>query len=552
MRHIVWLVSGALACAGAPAGSTETGAPETRPDPSSGTSLFPTGEPPVDLGTGEGDPTGMDTSTGTSSDPCPTTGCPPCTPGEHRCTGAVLQACTDTGWVDVQTCDALMGAACDPRGACVGACQDLGASNIGCDYYPVTTAQIGEAFVDSTFAVAVVNAGDQAASITMTYDGDVIAAEIVIAGGVAVIPLPRITALTSAQHTTLVRGGAYRLRSTRPVTVYQYNTLKKATSNDASVLLPVNTWSGRHVVASWHHWEAFNIPGMIAVTASQDGTHVTLIPPHDGTATDTGPGVSADGHAAVVLDAGDVLQVFTRKTGDFTGMQVLADRPVQVLGGHACTAVPSDSFACDHLEEMMLPFEALGRAYAVVPPVQWPDTTQPKAIYARVVAAEDAATLTFSPPQDAASYLATAGDFVEIGPTTDAFVVSSDKKLVVAQYMVSEEFGHGTSDPSMVLAIPRDQHRASYRLYGHPSWTATFIDVVAPAAAAVQIDGAPVLGWIPIGATGLGYAHVNVSNAGSGVHEVLATSPVGVSVHGLGDYGSYWYPGGLNVGVIPQ
>lgn len=551
MRYTFSLAVAVVACSTAPAGLSTTGALEASTSTSTAdASLTPT-EVSLDLGADE---SGANTLTNTSSDPCilAPAGCEPCMPGQYQCRGDLLQACTGSGWSDVQTCDTLMGLSCDPGGFCFGACSDLGASNVGCDYYPITTTQDPSAFADNSFAVAVVNAGGTTATVTVTYDGDVIASESALSGSMVVILLPRITALTHAQDTVLVQGGAYRLRSTAPVTVYQYNTLKKSSSNDASVLLPVNTWTGRYVVASWHHWDAFNSPGMIAVTASEDDTAVTLVPGEGGTPTDPGDGVAENGHALTVLNAGDVLQVLTKHGGDFTGMQVMADKPVQVLGGHQCSAVPSESFACDHLEEVMLPFEALGREYVVVPPVQWPDVTKPKATFVRIVAAEDGATLNFSPDQQVAKYLASTGDFLEVGPTIEAFVVSSDKRLVVAQYMVSQEFGFGLSDPSMVLVIPREQHRKSYRLYGDTSWTATFVDIVAPSTADVHVDGVALLNFIQVGDTGFKYTHAGLSNAADGVHEVVATSAVGVSVYGLGDYGSYWHPGGLDVGPIAQ
>src|SRR3990172_6981806 len=53
----------------------------------------------------------------------------------------------------------------------------------------------------------------------------------------------------------LVRGGGYRLRSTRPVTVYQLNPLDYTEGHggtaDASLLFPASAMTGRYVVASW-------------------------------------------------------------------------------------------------------------------------------------------------------------------------------------------------------------------------------------------------------------------------------------------------------------
>jgi len=49
-------------------------------------------------------------------------------------------------------------------------------------------------------------------------------------------------------------------------------------TNDASLLQPVNAWTGNYMVESYGHWvyNGFTVPGLYAVTASQDSTQVTL------------------------------------------------------------------------------------------------------------------------------------------------------------------------------------------------------------------------------------------------------------------------------------
>ncbi|MCA9715787.1 MAG: hypothetical protein KC468_14005, partial [Myxococcales bacterium] len=76
-----------------------------------------------------------------------------------------------------------------------------------------------------------------------------------------IIVLPWVPELTETTGpSVMVVDGAYRLRSDQPVTVYQYNPLAASVTNDASVLLPVNTWSGNYLVASWQFWSTFNYP----------------------------------------------------------------------------------------------------------------------------------------------------------------------------------------------------------------------------------------------------------------------------------------------------
>jgi hypothetical protein len=497
----------------------------------------------------------------TSEMPCaqacaPGLGCVLCVPGSYQCVGDLSQVCNDDGsaWVDAMTCDAVQGLSCDVMsGACIGACAGLGNSYIGCDYYPVVTQQIDGYLGPNPYAVAVANTTAQAANITVTQGANPIAMDMVPANSVKVIQLPVVNALNAGSGPTiLVPDGAYRLRSTQPVTVYQYNPLNADVTNDASLMLPVNTWTGNYLVAAWQNWDGLNLRGWYSVTASKDNTMVTVKARGGGVPTQAGGGVDGQGNGVIVMNEGDVLQVITENGGDLTGTIVTADKPVQVLGGHECTQVPIGVTACDHLEESMFPIETLAKEYIVVPPVQVPNDAAEKAVIVRIVAAEANTTLTFEPDQAVNKLLANAGDFVEIPPTIARFVVKADKKILVAEYMVGQDGGYGTSDPAMLLAVPTAQFRKSYLFYAQPAWSANYVDIIAPAGANVTVDGAPVANFTPVAASGFSLAHVKLSNAGDGSHSVAGDQGIGISVYGVIDYGSYWYPGGLDLDVIPQ
>ena len=120
------------------------------------------------------------------------------------------------------------------------------------------------------------------------------------------------TPLVSAR-TILAVDGAYRVRTDQPVTVYQYNPLnykKNSTftyTNDASLLLPTNTWTGNYMVVARNDWSGY--PGLYAVVAKEDDTQVTLLPSATGGSVTAGAGVAANGTGTVTLNEGDVLQV---------------------------------------------------------------------------------------------------------------------------------------------------------------------------------------------------------------------------------------------------
>jgi hypothetical protein len=199
----------------------------------------------------------------------------------------------------------------------------------------------------------------------------------------------------------------------------------------------------------------------------------------------------------------------------------------------------------------MFPIDGLGKEYIVVPPVQVPNNNLDKAQMIKIIASEPDTTLTFEPDQPVNKTLVNAGDFVQIDMTTAAFKVSSDKKITVAQFMVGQSAGFGTSDPSMVLAVPTEQYRDNYLFFAEPNWVANFVDIIAPTGASVEVDQQAVNSWSPIGGTGFSVAHVSLSN-GDGTHRVTADQKVGITVYGVMSAGSYWFPGGLDLDVLPQ
>ena len=80
---------------------------------------------------------------------------------------------------------------------------------------------------------------------------------------------------------------------------------------------------------------------------------------------------------------------------------------------------------------------------------------------------------------------------------------------------------------------------------------ANFVDIIAPKSAKITVDGAPVNNLTPIGTTNFSLAHVKLVNNADGNHTVAGDLKFGVGIYGVLDYGSYWYPGGLDLAFIP-
>jgi hypothetical protein len=303
----------------------------------------------------------------------------------------------------------------------------------------------------------------------------------------------------------------------------------------------VNAWTPNSMVSAWPG-------GFYAVVAAEDNTTLNLQPSTTGNSVSAGGGVNANGTGQVKLNEGDILVVYGNS--DMTGTIIKADKPIEGFGGHKCTQIPPG--ACDHLEEASLPIEALAKEYVIAPTAQFPNPTLDKPQYVRIIASEDNTTLVFEPDQPVAKTLAKAGDFVQLASSVAHFKVTADKKVMVTQYMVGQSANTGNSDPAFVTAIPVEQFRTNYLIFAATSWQANFVDVIAPTGASVQIDGVTINAWKGIGNSGFAVAHVQLSNAGNGNHTVVADKKVGISVYGVQNYGSYWYPGGTDLTLIPQ
>ena len=77
--------------------------------------------------------------------------------------------------------------------------------------------------------------------------------------------------------------------------------------------------------------------------------------------------------------------------------------------------------------------------------------------------------------------------------TVAKFKVAADKKILVAQYMVGQSGGFGTSDPAMLLAVNPLQWRKSYLFFAATTWKANYVDILGPLNAAVTVDVVPAV-----------------------------------------------------------
>ncbi len=484
---------------------------------------------------------------------------------------------------------------------------------VGCDFWPTVT--YNPLYREFDFAVVVANGSAREASLLVTGPGGLRKEAKVAPGGLASILVPWVDALKGPEFSrttteggrveTSVRvdGGAYHLVSTEPVTAWQFNPLqyKKpigefagcgtgfdsescfSASNDASLLLPSSAMTGNYRVAlrsEVNQGEGYaSDAGAIALTATRDGTTVELAfpagcgaetwnPPTLGDCVAAGAGVrAAKGGERVTLtmNAGDVVE-FLGAWGagwglahaDLSGTVINASAPVQVIALNPITNLPATAGNADHLEETVLPGEALGKKYLVVPPTA-PGGAPKGGHIVRLYGNVDGTALTYpeGKPSGAPGTL-DAGQVVELGPLLAPFVVEGTAAFAVASFMLGgSEQGSGncpnypcSGDPAMSFIVTPEQFRKDYTFLAPVDYDTNFADILLPEGATATLDGKPLSGAAtPIGASGWSVVRERLGAGQSGAHHLTTTDPrgLGLQVMGFGHATSYYYPGGMNL-----
>lgn len=332
---------------------------------------------------------------------------PACFPGQIQCKNlTTAQTCNMQGaWVDAP-CGA--GSECQ-AGTCIDECNDAvnAKSYFGCDFWTAvqdngvltsvfkanTASGQGAVGSDSTYALVVSNRSVNAATVTVTrYFNNALQTvkTVNVPGrndaatkGLVVVRLPwqSLGADTEYQSVSGLRRYAYRLQSTKPITVYQFNPLDPvgtfgtcnnvnqcnaeppgygqtctggmcryfSYSNDASLLLPAHILGTSYVPMTPEHvirrstssttsaplvdpaGNAVSFNGHITIVATADNTVVTV---RTNARTRPGTGVAS-------LDKG-MTGTYTLQSYDV--LQLASDNPTNVLQAASNIECGNDPF----------------------------------------------------------------------------------------------------------------------------------------------------------------------------------------------------------------
>jgi hypothetical protein len=260
---------------------------------------------------------------------------------------------------------------------------------------------------------------------------------------------------------------------------------------------------------------------------------------------------------------------FLDRDGDFTGSQVISNKPVIVFsnlergigtGGAEPPDPPGwDGETCctDHMEQQMFPVTALGWDFAISrSPVRSTSSSYEEPDIYRILATVDGTTVTTSLPPPHAQFNLNAGEWTTFHSYGGFTVHAEGGAVMMGQYLLSQGYipEGGIGDPTFIVFPAADQHRDEYVFLVPTTFEDNYMVLAMPDTAGVEIDGDSEFGpnceIRPIGAlNGVNYQQMTCEMT-EGVHTVRATEPVGLSVYGYYNVGSYGYPGGSDVKII--
>jgi thiol-disulfide isomerase/thioredoxin len=229
---------------------------------------------------------------------------------------------------------------------------------------------------------------------------------------------------------------------------------------------------------------------------------------------------------------------------DLTGTIIESNNPIAVFAGVRCADVPAGYSACDHMVEQMMPVDTWGREFDTFPFMPRQNNLGD---FLRILAATDETIITVN---NSVVGAIDRGQFLEL-VVSEPMEITTDKPVMVAQYLTGEQYEGRIGDPSECLIPPTEQFQSEYTFIIPTGYAENYVNIIAPEAAVLLLDGAPVdyTLFTPFGTKGLSAATISL---GEGSHNISGNAPFGIYIYGYDQYDSYAYPGGLALKAIQQ
>ena len=544
--------------------------------------------------------------------PCPESctpgkGCTTCSPLGTICVGNEVHACSDgQAGALVKACDVSAGQVCN-QGACVSACEkaESDPSNIGCEFWAadLDMADLPTNPAATEWGLVIANASQTAADVTIELNeanpGEPVQTKVVWQGKVEPDSLAPVSMPTREldcgafpnDHDapgTCLSSRAFRVSSNQPVVVYQFNNLVHGFSTDASLLIPTTSLGTKYRVIGWPAAHSYPSPGAfverayVTIVGTKEKTHVTVYPywriRGNAPIAATKPGGLID----VDLGPFDVLNLETDDAtfdecfqdqtppycADLTSTVVVSDKPVAVFSGTEASGVgvpydapkypgfddsdPSTGCCLQHLEEQLFPMESIGKDFVITRSPVRSTLSYEEPDILRFVGAAEEATVTTNLPAPYDSFTIKPGEVKETW-TQDDVVVSSDKPILIGQFLVAQGYVQGVpkGDPSFTIFPPVEQAQQNYVFLSPNGWKENWVVISAEVGTSFTIDGtAPSCETRHSGDLKGKTYESHRCKIPAGVHRLVGDKPINITVYGYADADTYSFAGGAAVKKI--
>jgi len=361
---------------------------------------------------------------------------------------------------------------------------------------------------------------------------------------------------------------SFKVESDIPIVAYQFNPLdgERSYMSDASLLFPVSSLSQTYDIVGWESAAEFtDYETYFTVVAVTDGTQVTVTPSVIPKAGGVVP--ASTNPFTVDMDEGDVLQVSTSDLDvTFTGSRVVSNsgHPIAVFTGAECSMIPTEIYACDHLEEQVPGARFWGKEFvAARVPVRSTDPLEVDGVFWQIYAFRDNTEISLTAANEVTGLpfsikTLSSGDLVQFttggvqGVPGDFHIISTEP-IAVMQYMTgsSNPYAEVLGDPSMIYVNPVEQFLPLYVVLVPTTWQEDALVITRSSGVGVLLNGAilPDAKFSEVFGTDYEVARITVED---GVHTVESEDNdhgVGVIVIGWDSFDSYAYTGGM--GMLP-
>ncbi len=368
---------------------------------------------------------------------------------------------------------------------------------------------------------------------------------------------------------TMQAASAFRVVSSTPIVVYQFNPYGKPETHsaDASLLMPKSVLGNDYLTMGYDSQEEAEFADAVNIVAVEPGETSVTIMMKAATLKSADGKISAfpaNGEPQTIkMNQFDVLSLEQSGASNSTGSRITATKRVEVFGSAGCGMVPTNENYCDHLEEQIFPLQTWGTKYEVVK--SHARASEKDHYYILSSKAGTKVTLRGGEFGTKQEHTLGEGEYYWFETSTN-FDVEANNPILVGQFLVGSAIANKIGDPSFILNVPSEQYRTEYSFAVPDGYEEDWVTIIAPKAAGIKYTGKGFNGTtytdknindLPdtvavakkktFGKNGYVYYYLKLKG---GTHSLSGDQPFGVTGYGFFNDTSYGYPIGLDLKAI--